>query len=260
MSLADFNPQYVSQKWYNVLALQEEAASYPAPSSKSCVEHLNKEEAAYRSGAVKEESSDDSTIISSQTSTLTRNQEAVVPSGMSLNFEELYNSLKTTAEYDSADDSDEEDEEEDIEEEEEEDDALEFRPNLDVVQEDIDVSEEAEQEKSCYEDKQTNTECAFYPEQAKHLKKMAQMNGMEDRGAIKRSQTFSPSAHVSKHEYICKLNRSDSDSAMPLYRRGNKPFERHAVERRSLRFRRPSHSMAQLSISKSQSHIPQTPR
>lgn len=90
--------------------------------------------------------------------------------------------------------------------------------------------------------------------------KLAAQGGLDDRGPIKRSQTFSPSAHVSKHEYICKLNRSDSDSAMPLYRRGSKPFERHAVERRSLRYRRPSCSMAQLSTSKSQSHIPQNPR
>lgn len=205
----------------------------------------------------KEESSDDSTIISSQTSTLTRNQETVIPSGMNLNFDELYNCLKTTAEYDSADDSDEEEEDiEEVEEEEEEAEGepLEFRPN-----EKLDVVHEHDIDEDKYLDKQTNTECAFYPEQAKHMKLAAQ-GSLEDRGAIKRSQTFSPSAHVSKHEYICKLNRSDSDSAMPLYRRGSKPFERHAVERRSLRFRRPSCSMAQLSTSKSQSHIPQTPR
>lgn len=107
-----------------------------------------------------------------------------------------------------------------------------------------------------YSDKQTNTECAFYPEHAKQLKLNANANPMlDDRGAIKRSQTFSPSA---KHNYICKLNRSDSDSAMPLYRRGGNPFQRNAVERRSLRLRRQSSNAIQ--HSKSHSHIPTTAR
>jgi protein KIBRA len=35
-----------------------------------------------------------------------------------------------------------------------------------------------------------------------------------------------------------QLNRSDSDSSMPLYRRGG-PFQRNSIERRSLRWRRP---------------------
>ncbi|XP_048526075.1 protein kibra isoform X1 [Dendroctonus ponderosae] len=254
VSLADFNVQATTQKWYNILSLLEEPQYVEQSIKQKADRHLEsreKQEMMDRQTG-KEESSDDSTIISSQTSTLTRNQETVVPTGINLNFDELYNCLKTTAEYDSADDS----EEDDIEEEEEEEEArpLEFRPNekLDVVHE-HDIDEER------YLDKQTNTECAFYPEQAKQMKLAAQ-SGLDDRGPIKRSQTFSPSAHVSKHEYICKLNRSDSDSAMPLYRRGSKPFERHAVERRSLRYRRPSCSMAQLSTSKSQSHIPQTPR
>lgn len=79
---------------------------------------------------------------------------------------------------------------------------------------------------------------------------------LDERGAIKRSQTFSPSA---KHSYICKLNRSDSDSAMPLYRRGN-PFQRNAVERRSLRVRRQSSNAIAIQHSKSHSHIPTTAR
>lgn len=86
---------------------------------------------------------------------------------------------------------------------------------------------------------------------------------------IKRSQTFSP---VARTQYICRvssvaatlfhgfnyqcgipnaiterkrcvfqLNRSDSDSSMPLYRRSNMasmPFRRNSVERRSLRWGR----------------------
>lgn len=99
---------------------------------------------------------------------------------------------------------------------------------LEVVLEDAPSDREDDADK--YSDKQTNTECAFHPDHAKQLR----LNGAADRGAIQRSQTFSPT--VQKH-YVCKLNRSDSDSAMPLYRRGD-PFRRNAVERRSLRLRR----------------------
>ncbi|XP_050297590.1 protein kibra isoform X2 [Anthonomus grandis grandis] len=240
VSLADFNIHSTTQKWYNILSLLEEARTVTTVHPKQSSEVSITREKQEHSG--KEESSDDSTVSSSQTSTLTRNQGTTIPSGMNLNFDDLYNCLKSTKEYDSADESEESDDE--LEDE----DDVELPQKLDVV----------EEEK--YSDKQTNTECIFNPEQAKHMK-MVQNNAAEDRGAIKRSQTFSPSAHVSKHDYICKLNRSDSDSAMPLYRRGSKPFERHAVERRSLRFRRPSCSMAQLSnIGKSHTQIPQTPR
>ncbi|XP_076273959.1 WW and C2 domain containing protein kibra isoform X1 [Rhynchophorus ferrugineus] len=249
ISLADFNIHSTTQKWYNILCIQEETRSNTVSTIRQNVDASTRDkpdEASYKQMG-KEESSDDSTIISSQTSTLTRNQETIIPSVTNLNFQELYNCLKSTAEYDSADDSDEED---DVDDEVA---ALDFRPNdkLDVVHEHCDDEDK-------YSDKQTNTECAFYPEQAKHMKLVAQGGNLEDRGAIKRSQTFSPSAQVSKHDYICKLNRSDSDSAMPLYRRGSKPFERHAIERRSLRYRKSS--MGQLTTSKSHTHIPQTPR
>jgi len=50
--------------------------------------------------------------------------------------------------------------------------------------------------------------------------------------SVKRSKTFSPSAPINKSQYNCRLNRSDSDSAMPLYRR--LPFQRSSRERRSL--------------------------
>lgn len=173
-----------------------------------------------------------------------------------LNFKELVNCLQTTEEFDT-EDSDEEDcdEEEGI--------TVEFRSSdkLEVVPETDDCDQEFGEDR--YTDKQTNTECAFYPEHAKQMKLQASgcMGGcLEDRGAIKRSQTFSPSPAVSKNHYICKLNRSDSDSAMPLYRRGGDPFQRNAVERRSLRFRRQSGSMAVLSTSKSHSHLPITAR
>lgn len=170
----------------------------------------------YREKA-KEESSDESTIISSQTSTLTRNQECEgLQNAINIKLEEL--SLRCFG--DESDDSEEEDDE-----------------DFANIEEDIlEVSEESEDIESI--DKETNTECAFFPDQSK------QKLGSNDR-YIKRSQTFSPSAVVPKNRYICRLNRSDSDSAMPLYRRGG-PFQRNTFERRSLRWRRPSASMAML--------------
>nr|XP_023013961.1 protein kibra isoform X1 [Leptinotarsa decemlineata] len=257
VSLADFNIHNVSQKWYNILSLQGDLPSNTAYLKQEVVSPLREKsenDSSYKQMG-KEESSDDSTIISSQTSTLTRNQETVFPPTINLNFDELYNCFKDSEEY-ASDDSDED--LEDGEDCNEEGITVEFRSNerLDVVLEHCDDMEPE------YTDKQTNTECAFHPEQAKQMKLQAARcgNAIDDSGPIKRSQTFSPSAHVSKNQYICKLNRSDSDSAMPLYRRGNKPFERHAVERRSLRFRRQSGSMAALSTSKSQSHLPTTAR
>ncbi|XP_070553644.1 protein KIBRA-like isoform X1 [Ptychodera flava] len=51
---------------------------------------------------------------------------------------------------------------------------------------------------------------------------------------IVRSATFSPGPQ--KQQYTCRLNRSDSDSSMPLYRRG--PFVRNSIERKSLRWKK----------------------
>lgn len=93
----------------------------------------------------KEESSDDSTIISSQTSTLTRNQDCESFQPISVKYEDLVNCLQNVGSCDS-DDSDEDDdddeEEEDEEDDEEEEGAIEFRPNdkLEVVLEDCSES------------------------------------------------------------------------------------------------------------------------
>lgn len=100
-----------------------------------------------------------------------------------------------------------------------------------------------------YVDKETNTECAFAPEKSRSryleggsaVASTSKGNGTfgvgtgSDERPVKRSQTFSPSAAVSKGRYVCRLNRSDSDSAMHF---GVTPhhFQRGAVERRSLRF------------------------
>lgn len=258
--MADFNVNNGSQKWYNILCIQEETKPNTGHHTKqesdvSICRDKQESDVSYKQTVLKEESSDDSTIISSQTSTLTRNQDSVFPSAINnLNFEELVNCLRNTAEYESDEESDDDlDRCEDLSE---------FRPNekLEVVLEQSDDQQDIEDK---YSDKQTNTECAFYPEHAKQMKLAAAAgagnNLLDERSIIKRSQTFSPSAHVSKNQYICKLNRSDSDSAMPLYRRCNKPFERNAVERRSLRYRRQPGSMAVLSTSKSQSHLVPTP-
>nr|CAD7440633.1 unnamed protein product [Timema bartmani] len=85
------------------------------------------------------------------------------------------------------------------------------------------------------DDKETNTECVFIPE--KGPRKRSTDESLRAI-VIKRSQTFSPSAAISRNQYICRLNRSDSDSSMPLYRRGG-PFQRNSIERRSLRWRHP---------------------
>merc|ERR1719361_2135781 len=85
-------------------------------------------------------------------------------------------------------------------------------------------------------DAETNTECVFIQPVAG--RKSSQADSVLSRlassagSSVKRSKTFSPSAPINKSQYNCRLNRSDSDSAMPLYRR--LPFQRSSKERRSL--------------------------
>lgn len=89
-------------------------------------------------------------------------------------------------------------------------------------------------------DKETNTECAFLPEKHRNRFVDKQTNSPSDtfdERVVKRSQTFSPSAVVSKNRYICRLNRSDSDSAMHFGGLSvQHSFQRGAAERRSLRY------------------------
>ena len=78
--MADFKTTTTSVKWYNVLSfhfMQAEPAKKPSPSPRR-PSHVKQESELSsvtnsRQGTLKEESSDESTIISSQTSTLTRN-------------------------------------------------------------------------------------------------------------------------------------------------------------------------------------------
>merc|ERR1719278_1202488 len=79
-------------------------------------------------------------------------------------------------------------------------------------------------------DAETNTECVFIQQPKVGRKSSLPTTAISS--SVKRSKTFSPSAPINKTEYNCRLNRSDSDSAMPLYRRV--PFQRTSKERRSL--------------------------
>lgn len=121
-------------------------------------------------------------------------------------------------------------------------------------------------------DKETNTECAFpHSGRTRSFHPSAHLLGGGGGGGcdtiderhVKRSQTFSPSAAVAKNRYICRLSRSDSDSAMHF---GGGPgtanaiaggallasaasvvqhpaFQRGTAERRSLRFHSGSSSV-----------------
>ncbi|CAH0393951.1 unnamed protein product [Bemisia tabaci] len=243
VSLADFSPKTTSLKWYNILGFK----FLHGGGRSSQVMSSNKEE-----------SSDDSTIISSQTSTLTRNQGYGEEDGVMLRLDELRS--EDEDDYDSSDDGEEgnnpgHDDDDDS-------DCSEHGIQVFCVQDENglgQVLEIAEEESIDTEDKETNTECCFVPEKGGS----AQNKKLSPAIVIKRSQTFSP---VAKNQYICRLNRSDSDSSMPLYRRCYSigfcsnvgPFKRNSVERRSLRWgksltsssmrSRPSHSGPRTSV------------
>jgi len=215
VSMADFKTSTTSVKWYNVLSFHFMQPEVKRPVSASPRAHHLKQESeissmnSSRQGTLKEESSDESTIISSQTSTLTRNigpesmltqAEYTVDGGIPFQVEE-----------------DESDEDEDVNDEDE------F-----VINENTDsfVFPLA----SPAVDAETNTECVFIQQPKVGRKSSLPTNAISS--SVKRSKTFSPSAPINKTEYNCRLNRSDSDSAMPLYRRV--PFQRTSKERRSL--------------------------
>lgn len=101
-------------------------------------------------------------------------------------------------------------------------------------------------------DKETNTECAFLPEKHRNRfmdKPASSSSDTFDERVVKRSQTFSPSAVVSKNRYICRLNRSDSDSAMHFGGLSvQHSFQRGAAERRSLRYHHKGPKLASQSM------------
>ncbi|XP_027693398.1 protein WWC2 [Vombatus ursinus] len=85
-------------------------------------------------------------------------------------------------------------------------------------------------------DKETNTEEAFHENMAVRPKDRSTLSSQQHpfvrNSMIVRSQTFSPGE---RNHYICRLNRSDSDSST-LARKSL--FVRNATERRSLRVKR----------------------
>ncbi|XP_055679801.1 protein kibra isoform X2 [Lutzomyia longipalpis] len=217
VSLAEFNADDATLKWYNILNFR----------------YLNNLETFEVAGACKEESSDESTIISSQTSTLTRNQgqEDAHNAALAMELNQRLN-INSDDEEQSAEASGGKDEDEESSTEEDED------QNESTEQMLADYMNEVQNFTPEMADKETNTECAFLPEKARRrLQETAAMSKepIDDR-LVKRSQTFSPSAVVSKNR-ICRLNRSDSDSAMHFGAATLlHPFQRNSIERRSLRF------------------------
>lgn len=224
ISLAEFNSDDSTMKWYNILSFRS----------------IQSFDTLENAAACKEESSDESTIISSQTSTLTRDQN---PEGIASSLaDELGEKLNLNVE----------DDEQSAENE-----------NAEEGSSTTEDRESTEQMLAAYinevrnfsvtptttVDKETNTECAFLPEKTRNRTPILskELDSIDER-VVKRSQTFSPSAVVSKSRYVCRLNRSDSDSAMHFAAAGGhglgsynqlsvqNPFHRGAVERRSLRF------------------------
>uniref|UniRef100_A0A182ILW0 Protein kibra n=1 Tax=Anopheles atroparvus TaxID=41427 RepID=A0A182ILW0_ANOAO len=297
ISLAEFNPADATSRWYNIISRKSMNESELLDGGGSAASGSY---ASHGSG-IKEESSDESTIISSQTSTLTRNQgQEELQAVLELVYDEL-----STEDYEEEEDEEEDDEveeEQEDDDEEEEDDAEDDGEEKDgekqhrekslrtddELQEDGCASAEAtelmiqEYMNSVKEqsggapvapavvdslpepvervDKETNTECAFLPERSRrrfpdpnainhhhhhlphhsshhHRSSTIEEGTVVDDRLVKRSQTFSPSAVASKTRYICRLNRSDSDSAMHFNNQVTPhPFKRGSVERRSLRY------------------------
>ncbi|KAL9695514.1 hypothetical protein quinque_014799 [Culex quinquefasciatus] len=229
ISLAEFNAADASNKWYNII-------------SRKSMTELDGLEGCSN---IREESSDESTIISSQTSTLTRNQgQEELQAVLEMVYDELAN-----------DDEDEEDEEDDDEEEEEVDEEaknqaatqLMLEEYMNSVKGTIATEDELDETAAAAAipvekaDKETNTECAFLPEKGRRrlndptiraggASSTIEENSVVDDRLVKR-------AVASKARYICRLNRSDSDSAMHFNNPVTPhPFRRGAVERRSLRY------------------------
>lgn len=233
VSMADFKSSTTSVKWYNVLSFHfmQPEVKKPVQTLRTTVSHIKQESeissmTSSRQGTLKEESSDESTIISSQTSTLTRNIGPESMMGHGDNTEIGYlgqaefaveGGISFQVDNEEEDDSD--------------DDEFMINENTDSF---IFPTSQA-----LNVDAETNTECVFIQQpvigrkqsREENLVKVGQ-NPSNSCSVVKRSKTFSPSAPINKSQYNCRLNRSDSDSAMPLYRR--MPFQRSSKERRSL--------------------------
>ncbi|KAH8382401.1 hypothetical protein KR009_003349 [Drosophila setifemur] len=240
ISMAEFNPEDSTLKWYNVLSSKfiPTFESLDIPSTSAAAAAAAVAASNTSGGNNREESSDESTITSSQTSTLTRNQAP--PMELQAQITEEQPEQGCSNEQECSDDDDDDDEEEE--------DDKQLISDVGLMNSSCMLDAYLQNMKQEFADKETNTDCAFLPEKSR-----AQSQLMDDR-PVKRSQTFTPSAAVSKNRYNCRLNRSDSDSAMHC---GVAPhtFQRGAAERRSLRF----HTKAPKSVTKlHHTHIPRT--
>lgn len=240
VSMAEFKSSTTSVKWYNVLSFHfmQPEVKKPVQTLRTTVTHIKQESeissmTSSRQGTLKEESSDESTIISSQTSTLTRN---IGPESMMGHCDNPEIGYLGQAEFaveggisfhvDNEEDEDSDDDE--------------FMINENTDSFIFPISQ------ALNVDAETNTECVFIqqpvigrkPSREENLVKLGQ-NHSSGSSVVKRSKTFSPSAPINKSQYNCRLNRSDSDSAMPLYRRMT--FQRSSKERRSLHVPTTSH-------------------
>lgn len=240
VSMAEFKSSTTSVKWYNVLSFHfmQPEVKKPVQTLRTTVSHIKQESeissmTSSRQGTLKEESSDESTIISSQTSTLTRNIGPESMMGHCDNPEIGYLGQSEFAveggisfHVDNEEDEDSDDDE--------------FMINENTDSFIFPISQ------ALNVDAETNTECVFIqqpvigrkPSREENLVKLGQ-NHSSGSSVVKRSKTFSPSAPINKSQYNCRLNRSDSDSAMPLYRRMT--FQRSSKERRSLHVPTTSH-------------------
>lgn len=92
--------------------------------------------------------------------------------------------------------------------------------NVCYEQEDEELARESNQT----QDKETNTECVFIPEQGKQRRLSAAgvVAGVihDDKNSIviKRSQTFSPSAAVSRNHYICRVSTRFENKTIIIYK------------------------------------------
>lgn len=126
ISMAEFNPEDSTLKWYNVLSSKFMPTFEPLdmPSTSAAATAPTQNNAGTSTGVTaatcKEESSDESTITSSQTSTLTRNQAP--PFEMQAQIaEDLRENLGLDdEENEDEDEDDDDDEDEEVEDEEDE--------------------------------------------------------------------------------------------------------------------------------------------
>ncbi|XP_048243489.1 protein kibra-like isoform X2 [Haliotis rufescens] len=152
--------------------------------------------------SVKEENSDESTIISSQTSTLTRNQG---PEDMA-SHQDRETSPRLAGFGENDDEEDEDDE--DLEEEDEKDynemmqEVLAELENIENLDDHFSESDESLHVKTC--DAETNTEGDY---SVKEIKRRPNNHHFRN-STIRRSQTFSPACRQQPPGYVCKSSFS----------------------------------------------------